>query len=61
MKSTLKPISEWKPKVKTCNGAHCQLVIIVDVRKTTLFDETYEVKKVTTVEEIHDVKKSRKN
>ena len=45
-------------KLKTCSETHCHLVVLVDVKKATTFDETYEMKKATAFEETHDVKKT---
>ena len=39
---------EIEIEVKACNETHCDLVVVVDVKKATNFDETYDVKKATT-------------
>ena len=46
-RSRLRSNLQTEVEVKACNETHCDLVV-VDVKKATSFDETYDVKKATT-------------
>ena len=49
---------ETEIEVKACNETHCDLVVVVDVKKATSFDETHDARKATSFDETYDVKKA---